>query len=75
MERDTSILIGRAGQYRAGKSPRELFQGREPSFGFAEHLQRHGGLEAFFEQALMGRRVVDLQKRLMGLFQLGGRLR
>src|SRR5262244_168111 len=52
MQRDTSILIGRAGKDRAGKPPGELLQGREPSFGLAEHLQGHGGLEAFFEQTL-----------------------
>jgi hypothetical protein len=75
MQGDTARAIRGPGEERPRKLPVELFGTVRPPFGLTEYHQWNRGLKLVFEQALMGRGVVEVHKRLMGLLKLQRRCR
>jgi hypothetical protein len=75
MQGDTAIAIGGAGEKGPGERAFEFVGRIQSALGLASHLKRDGWLKLLVEQALMRRRVVELEKVLGGLFKLQRRSR
>ena len=67
---DAAIAIGDAREEGARELALELLGRIQPPFGLPQHVQGNRGGKLLFEQALMGGGVVELQKVLMGFFEL-----
>ena len=71
---DTAISIGRPWKQGVGKVQRQLVFAVHAPPGLPERLERDRRIEAIFKQTLMRRGVIEVEKRLVGLFEFRRRL-
>src|SRR5690242_16477094 len=70
MERDTAKAIRGSRKERPRKLPVEFYWSVPAPFSLAQHHQWNGRIEPVLEEPLMGGRVIEVQKGLMGLLKL-----
>jgi hypothetical protein len=71
MQSDTAIAVGRARKERARKLLRQPGWTESAALGFCQDCNRYGWSKTLFEEPLMRRRVIELNKCLVSLFQRG----